>query len=148
MGRVQKEEDNPMLWAFLCSCSFSLFSSSFGKCHPNNQKHLHDLLIALQLDQQCLWFLFQKCSKLFKIVQMWVMLPQEQEMEENVLSHSSLFSSRNKEQGTGKQGPKGQEMKEKRNFSKENATKASKLHSSFPHSFRATCFWSNFKQFW
>jgi len=45
-------------------------------------------------------------------------LPQEQEMEENALSHVSSFSSRN-----WKQGPKRKETEENRNSLKENATK-------------------------
>jgi len=36
-GGVQKEEENPMLWEFLFSCSFSLFSCSFGKCQKEPQ---------------------------------------------------------------------------------------------------------------
>jgi len=38
--------------------------------NPNIQKHLQNLLITLQLDQQCPKT-FKKCSKLFKIVQIW-----------------------------------------------------------------------------
>jgi len=52
--------------------------SRVASFNPNNKKCLHN-------------------SKTFKIVQIWVMLPQE--MEENALSHISLFSSRNKELG-------------------------------------------------
>ena len=55
------------------------------------------------------------------------MFPQEQEMEENVLRHASLVSSRNKEPGNKVQKerkwPKGKEVAEKRNSIKESATK-------------------------
>jgi len=89
--------------------------------NPNNQKRPHNLLITLQLDQQCLWFVF---SKMFKIVQNYSDLSHASSGARNWRKCSeSCFLIFLKEQGTGKWGPKGKETKENRNSLKENATK-------------------------
>jgi len=87
--------------------------------NPNNQKHLHNLLITLQLDQQCWWFVKFKSVQ---IVQIWVTFPPPGAGNGGKCSES-CFLVFLKEQGTGKQGPKGKEMEENRNFLTEIATK-------------------------